>query len=378
MSNSYENVKNWITSSGLIISNSNDKNYGGVYSFFDQNKNEYSFLYPEITGYSASTFSFLYQKENNILYQKLAEVNSNWLIQVFEKYGSIVQGISTEKNRKNLAYTFDTAICAKGLLDCYFITNSSKLLEYAKKFIDWITPAVEKDGTIKPFMDLESQKFNETDDIWYKKKGNLHIKIAMSYVRLYEVTHDDVLLETATKICDTYTKFLNPDGSLSLHQNEKTINLHTQSYALEGLLYTYNITKNSHYLECCKRSLEWCSKKIEDDNSISLWFNSKYKSKAVYPIVQIIRLMILVDKIENTNQFKLDIEKLVSFTISLQAQNSDRRINGGFYEEFHKTMFGWKKRLKLNSWGSLFAIQALNWAKNYENIEFDKEINSLY
>lgn len=378
MSNSYKILKNWITSSGLIVSNSDDKNYGGVYSYFDQKNANYGFLYPEITGYSASAFCFLYEKEKNKLYLKQAEANSNWLIKIFDKYGAIIQGISDKESRKKLAYTFDAAICAKGLLDSYFTTNSTKFLDYANKFLDWILPAIENDGTIKPFMNLESKKFDESNDIWYKEKGNLHIKIAIPFVRLYEITKNNNLLETATKICDTYTKFQNPDGSLSLHQDDNTINLHTQSYAIEGLLFTYNVTKNPNYLNCCKKCLEWCSNKIEDDGSISLWFNSKHKSKAVYPLAQIIRLMVLTDTLEKSSKFKPDIKKIISFTNSLQATNSDKRINGGFYEEFYKTIFGWKKRLKLNSWGSLFALQALYWNDNYDTIDFSKEINLLY
>jgi len=109
-----------------------------------------------------------------------------------------------------------------------------------------------------------------------------------------------------------------------------------------------------------------------------LWFNSKYKSKAVYPIAQIIRLMILFDKFHNENKYLKNILKLRSFMVSLQANDNNKKVNGGFFEEFSKSTFGWKKREKLNSWGSLFAMQALFWFDNYEKINFNESILSLY
>ena len=150
------------------------------------------------------------------------------------------------------------------------------------------------------------------------------------------------------------------------------------SYALEGLFFAYNFTKNKKYLQSIENGLDWCQNQISEDGSISLWFNSKYKSKAVYPIAQIIRLMILFDKLSNENKYLKNILKLRSFMISLQAENSNQKINGAFYEEFYKSIFGWKKRYKLNSWGSLFALQALYWFDNFEKIKYDESILSLY
>ena len=58
MDPSYEMTRNWLLKSGIFVSDSSDHNYGGVYSFFDEEKNEFAFLYPEITGYFISTMRF--------------------------------------------------------------------------------------------------------------------------------------------------------------------------------------------------------------------------------------------------------------------------------------------------------------------------------
>ena len=263
-------------------------------------------------------------------------------------------------------------------MDYYKISNSEETLEAAKSLLDWLTPAINSDGTIFPYWNLESKNFEESPDMWYRKKGSLHIKVSIPFVQMYQSTKDDSYLKIAKKLCDSYPKYLQNNASLSLHENQDEVNLHTLSYALEGLLFTFGATGSENYLKCCKNCLDWCSEKIEDDGSINLWFNSKHSSKSVYPIAQIIRLMLLVDSINKTKNYSAEITKLVVFMNSLQAQSSNSKIHGGFYEEFYKSMLGWKKRKKLNSWGSLFAVQSLYWYENQDEIDFSKTIWSLY
>lgn len=379
MSTPFENVKDWILKSGIVITDKQDENNGGVYSFYDINNQKYGFLYPEITGYSISAFCFLNQIEKDEKYIKLAKTSSDWIIKLHETFGAIIQGIDDEnESRKHVAYSFDAAICAKGILDYYNLTGDKQYLEFAKKLVSWLEGAVSEQGTILPYMDLKSKKFQESDEVWYKKWGCLHVKTSIPFFQLYEITREKNYLDYAEKICNTYTRFQNKDGSFSLNENSKIINLHTMSYALEGLFYAYNATKNKKYLQSIENGLDWCKNQINDDGSISLWFNSKYKSKAVYPIAQIIRLMILFDKLSNDNKFLQTILKLRSFMVTLQASNKNNPINGGFYEEYYKSMFSWKKRLKLNSWGSLFSMQALYWFDNFEKINFNDSILSIY
>jgi len=70
--------------SGLFVSDINDKHRGGVYSFYDEKSNEFSFLYPEITGYFISTMKFLNSIHDNKKYSDYAKISSDWLIQIFK------------------------------------------------------------------------------------------------------------------------------------------------------------------------------------------------------------------------------------------------------------------------------------------------------
>jgi uncharacterized protein YyaL (SSP411 family) len=371
-------TKNWLLNSGIFVSDDSDTNYGGVHSFYDEKNNEFAFLYPEITGYYASTMRFLYEHEKNEKYLNFAKASCNWLINLYEKHGGIIQGISSQGISKKFAYSFDTAICSKGLLDCYLISEDDRFFQYAKKLNNWIlNETIENDGTVKPVKNLKTNKFETDDKVWYKKSGCLHIKSVIPLLQFYKITNDKISLNAAKLIANSITQFQQPDGSILLHKNNKIINLHTLLYALEGLIHTYHITKDEHSLESCKKALTWCEKQIKSDGSIDLWFNSRYHSKSSYPIAQLIRLKILLAKIEQKN-LDQSITKLHSFLLTLHAQNFNESVNGGFYEEFGKSIFGWKKTLKVNSWASMFALQALFWIENFPKITFEKEIELLY
>jgi uncharacterized protein YyaL (SSP411 family) len=371
-------TKNWLLNSGIFVSEPSEPNFGGVHSFYDEKNREFAFLYPEITGYYASTMRFLYEHEKDEKYLHFAKASSNWLINLYENFGGIIQGISPQGITQKYVYSFDTAICSKGLLDCYLISKDNKFLEYAQKLNNWIlSDTIENNGIIKPVKNLETNKFEIDNKVWYKKSGCLHIKLTIPLLQLYKITNDENSLNAAKKIANSIIHFQQPDGSILLHKNSKVINLHTLLYALEGLIHAYSVTKDESYLNSCKKAVNWCENQIQSDGSIDLWFNSRYHSKSSYPIAQLIRLKILLAKLEQKNLDQITI-KLQSFLLSLQAQNIDKSVNGGFYEEFGKSIFGWKKTLKVNSWASMFSLQALFWFDNFSEIDFEKETELLY
>jgi uncharacterized protein YyaL (SSP411 family) len=376
MSQSFEDVKNWLFNSNLVINDKNDKNCGAVHSFFDESQNKLGFLYPEITGYFLSTLRFLNSIEKNDIYIDYGKKSANWLLSLYDKYGGIIQGIYDSKP-KLLSYSFDTAVCAKGLLDYYSFSNDEKFLNFAKKLIfETIDQSIELDGTIKPYKNLINHNFEENKNVWYMQYGCLHIKTAIPLLQLYSITKDETLLEKSNLICKSITKFQNPDGNIFLHPKNKITNLHTFCYALEGLLYAYYITKNKEYLQNCIKSIHWALKHISDDGSIELWFNSKYRSKAAYPIAQLIRLIILIEKISE-NEFQNYPKKLLFFLMNFQSSHKNLNSNGGFYEEYYKSLIGWKKRKRINSWTSMFALQAIFWYDN-DDISFENSIKYLY
>ncbi len=379
LTDSFQQLTNWLLSSGIFISEKNKKNLGGVYSYFDEKSDEFSFLYPEITGYFVSTMKFLNYVENDEKYSLYAKYSSDWLIEIYEKYGSIIQGIKSDSPVSNLSYSFDSAMCAKGLLDYYEISKNSYYLNFAKKILDNLSNEyLQPDGSLMPYKDVKTNLVSESDEVWYKQKGCLHIKTAIPFFQINQYLDDDNFLKIGNNICNTISNFQNLDGSIKMHENSNVVNLHTMCYALEGLVYAYSVTKNENYIKNILKSVDWCLNQISEDGSINLWHNSKYNSKSAYPIAQLIRILILMDKLQLDMKFKSHITILYNFLITLQATHSSKKINGGFYEEFYKSLFGWKKRLRVNSWTSMFALQAMYWYREYNKITFEEQIQFLY
>ena len=379
MSSQFEHLKNWLLNSGLCVFQKNDPQYGGVHSFYDIKEQKFGFLYPEITGYYISTMRFLYSDEKKEQYLEHAKASADWLIKIYKKYGTIVQGISSEPSQQNYAYSFDISICAKGLLDYYMMSNDELYLSHAKEILEpVIGGALEQDGTILPFRNLDSEKFQQSYDVWYRQKGCLHIKNAMTFCQLYKILNEKIFLEYAEKICNVFSIYQNNDGSFLLHENQKTINLHTMCYALEGLLFSFSVNKNENYLKSCIAAVNWCKEKLQDDGSIELWFNSKHRSKASYPTAQLLRIVLLLDKLSQNRQYEDLAKKLYDHLLSYQISNPHLEQNGALLEENYRTILGWKMRQKLNSWGSMFALQALYWYDNFDRISFDKQIELLF
>ena len=370
----YEKVKTWLVSSDLCILDKENPNIGAVHSYYDTRNKEYSFLYPEITGYYISTLKFLHAQEKSEKYVEIANLCGSWLMNIHEKYGGIVMGVGPESRMIDQIFSFDTSICAKGFLDLYEMTDNIKYREFAKKLIDWlVTKCIEEDGTVRPVMDRKSGKFVETS-MWYAQKGCFGIKLCMPLLQF----GDSQFNKVAVKISDTYKKFQNSDGSFALHAGNKSINLHSHSYTLEGLIYAYAKLKDPAYLESCRKGLDWVVNQMNEDGSVYLWTNFNYKSKAAYPIAQLIRLMVLVDRIDNSSKYFVSAKQLTGFLLTLQATEEDPKMKGGFYEEFHKSIVGWKKQHRINSWTSMFALQALDWIENHDKISFENAIKYLY
>ncbi len=371
-------AKNWLLASRLAISDTHDGNAGGVRSYLDVSGDRHGFIYPEITGYYLSMLRFLNGIEPDGELVKKCMLSADWLMKIHGTYGGIIQGISDDMSKRGLVYSFDTGVCAQGILDCYLLSGEKKYLDFAHGLLEWIRDeAMEPDGTTMPVYDLSAKEFTTDTSFWYMQKGCWHIKNVIPFCTLYNITKDPGLLDVMGRICGTLDKFQNADGSLSIHRGSRTIHMHSMCYALEGLLHAYAVTDDEHFLEACKRGLDWSVSHM-GENGIDLWFNSRYRQERTsYHMAQLMRLMALVDGITGSSRYRRHAESLGSHLLSFQAKSDDPDVDGGFYECSRKTLLVWRRVARLNSWGSMFAIQAMHWLDGRGKVSRD-DISFLY
>ena len=110
-----------------------------------------------------------------------------------------------------MVYSFDTAVCANAFLDSYMLSQNEKYLNFAKLLSNWIMDnAIESNGTLKPYKNLDSDNFDESTDLWYKQKGCFHIKTVIPLIKLYKITNDESYLKKSELICSTYNNYKKP------------------------------------------------------------------------------------------------------------------------------------------------------------------------
>ncbi|MEW6407146.1 MAG: DapH/DapD/GlmU-related protein [Patescibacteria group bacterium] len=324
-------VCNWIINSGLQAKN------GGFYAWLDLNANAYSYIYSEITGYGITTLLFL----NEL---KKAELAADWII---KKSIQPCGGVRTGKGEFDNLFTFDTGMVLYGLINLFKAAKKQEYLNISKKIADFLLANQRSNGSLAPIYSLKTNKTIETLDKWSTQSGTYHAKVALGLVDLFRITKNDIYKNAAIKLCKFTLTLQDKSGRFITNKKDNTTHIHPHSYAAEGLLYTGAILKIKEFVAAAKKSVEWSFKNLsgyginELYNPFSNTFNDFQRSDI---LAQVLRLGII---------FSLDskkIEELASLLLAYQYNGQNKQKGGFFYS---------KNDLHLNSWCSMFALQAL-------------------
>ena len=75
---------------------------------------------------------FLYEHEKMKNIFIFAKASCNWLIDLYEKFGGIIQGISPQGITKKIMFILLILEFVQRIIGCYLISKDNKFLEYAK------------------------------------------------------------------------------------------------------------------------------------------------------------------------------------------------------------------------------------------------------
>jgi uncharacterized protein YyaL (SSP411 family) len=392
-----EKAESWLLKSGIYILDTTDPNYGAVYYHYDCGGRNYELIYAEATGYIISLLKYLFSlyKDNKLI--DFARASGEWIIRFAQKYDGVIMMGLRDNNDIKLAYPFDNAICCKGLLDLYELTTEKKYLEHAEKIANWlVNKALNEDGSVKPEFDIDSGKFMESADAWWKASGSFHSKITMCLLRLYSINKNDTMRDAAMKVCQWTLQQQNQDGSFPSNKYMRSINVHAHCYTIEALLYAYAWQNNKTFLTSAQKAVDWMLAMQEVDGSLRLWYDSESgEIKPSYAISQFIRILLLMYLLDRKEHFIEAAKRASKFLMSLQALEQDSRINGGFYEYATSSELiakdgqiissKLKKRKALPSWGTMFTIQSFSIlerlifdSSEHTDLNFNDEVRHLF
>jgi uncharacterized protein YyaL (SSP411 family) len=345
----------WIIESGVQDTN------GGFYAWYDCEKDCYSFLYPEITGYAIQFLTGLYESTGKNVFLKKAIAAGDWLLKIQRKNGAFYCKYfdGTKKIDKSL-YTFDAGICLSGLLSLYDATSDEKYFKSSLNIANWLLKNQNPDGSFIAGYTPDNSVIE--DHHWSRTSGCHHLKNLIPLLKLYDVLEDKKFYDSAERLLKWGLGLQSETGRFYVSYKLEETYSHANCYAIEGILkaakYFENKTPSKHIISASR----WLSKVQNDDGSIWNYHNTeKERIKTSEALAQAIRIWILTKKFTDTekSEFETNIKRGLSFLEKTQCSSGNTHSSGGI---FYGQRNGEKIR-HVNTWATLFTIQALLFLK---------------
>lgn len=384
-------AKSWLINSG--IQNVDSKLLevkGGFNSWYDVNNENYFYTYSEITGYAITNLLFLYEKEKKNIYLLRAILAAEWLL---DKASHKSGGVKTRYffDRQNapkdydfssgVVHSFDNGIVLNGIIDLYSTTGESRYLKTGKMIGDLLVEIMQKeDGGLHASYSHQEESFKNNEEKWSSQSGSFHEKVVMGLLKLYEATKEEKYKNAAIKLSNYALKFQEADGRFITYKKEGDTHLHPHSYSAEGLVFAGLYLNNKTYLQSAAKAVKWAlDHQMENDGIPSMYVNNKKVSAERSDVLaQTLRLGIIMRSLNLLEEkYEEKLHKLAQRLISFQCESDDVRQNGGFLYgvdvEYRNNLQASEKN-HINSWCTMFALQALTYYKEFfeGNFVFDR------
>ncbi len=302
--------------------------------------------YPEITGYSASLFAKLFKVYEEKAYLKRSKLASDALLSLQLNNGAInsIADIDSPK-----VYLFDHGMIVNGLIDYYNVTHNEKYLRVALKGASFIAERQRPDGSL-PVVCGHNQE---------QKSHFLLAKIIIPFVKLYYITSNEKLLETAERIAlFTLKQYQRKDGWLGSSSNSPKVNrFHYLCYAVEGLIFLEKI--RSSLFENIRKVGDYLFTSLRDDGAIGYSYSkdNRVTGKGVdlAATAQTIRILLFLYNKTRNRRYYLKSLKSMKHLILIQHESPFNLHNGGVPFGYLGEVIDWFASC---TWATMFAIDA--------------------
>lgn len=357
MNSSFDAVKNWILNSGIQNITANARKNGSFNSWYDIDKKTYPFMYSEITGYGITALLYLYNITGKEIFLERANLAGNWLLnQAMHECGGIITRIYHDGKIDRMVYVFDSGMVLYGLVNLARISNNDRYLDGAKTVADFLLRMQMSNGRFNAMFDVETGPLN-SDEKWSTQPGGYHAKISFGMIELSKILDKDRYEKSAKKVCDAALGFQDCSGRFVF--GGKT-HLHPHAYACEGLFYATK-TLGKNYTESIEKAVRWALNQQSANGGLSTLCSESGvdENQRTDVLSQLVRLGVLMFQENMLLGCKEGVERLLRRLLSFQ--NLDGAQAGGFF-------YGYEHGQRLNhinSWCSMFALQAIGFHDEY-------------
>jgi len=370
-------AKSWLLNSGIQNTGGETPVKGGFNAWYDLDKNNYFYTYSEITGYAITNLLYLYSLKKEELLLDRAKSAADWLInRALHNLGAVrtryyYNEKKADKNYSfegNIIRSFDNGIALSGLSNLYQFSSKEDYYLVSKRISDLILKMQKKDGLIYPEFDLKKKKMKENHEKWSTQSGSFHIKIILGLINFSKYSNEKKYENAARKLCDKILEFQKEDGRFVTYKNGDT-HLHPHCYSAEGLLFAGWYFRDQKYIDAALKATKWLlNAQMENGGIPCLYVDGRFvKFERSDVLAQTLRLAIiflnmgLLDK-----KYEKDVEKLAKRLLKFQYMIEGSQKGGLFYgyDIDYKTLKE-KRTNHLNSWCTMFALQALIMYKQF-------------
>lgn len=376
-------AKGWLLNSGIQNIDKDEKINGGFNSWYDITDKSYPFIYSEITGYAITTLLYLNKIRGEKILVKRAILAANWLIKnAFHRCGGVKTRYYYDKSSAPLSYSFegeiiyifDNGMVLFGLLNLFRETGGAKYLDAAKKIANFLIKSQKQNGLFYATYNAQTNEFEDPLQKWSTQSGSYHAKLALSLLGFYDIVKKGVYKERAKKICYRALKFQNKNGRFITFRDSAGTHLHPHSYSAEGLLYAGIKLNKERFIVSAAKACKWALNYQLDNGGLpSLFIDGKFVFHERSDVLaQILRLGMILCQLERLDEeYIVKLKKLKRRLCSFQyLGNKNKDQIGGFFYGFENNRLN-----HLNSWCTMFALQAINMYEEFFENEKKSDLN---
>jgi uncharacterized protein YyaL (SSP411 family) len=245
-----------------------------------------------------------------------------------------------------------------GLANLHKETGEEKYLRAAEKIAEFIIGKMQKqDGSFYAVYDSRRNELVDSEEKWSTQTGSYHAKLAIGLLKLYDATRNEKFRESAEDICKKALKMQLPEGRFISYKDTNATHIHPHCYSAEGLLYAGIKLKREDFIRAVEKATTWVLDNLREDGGINCFYNGTgfedcERSDTLAQALRLGAILWTMNKMDDSYLKKM--EKLKERLLTFQNMGAEQK--GGFFYAEQKG----RKIRHLNSWCTMFALQALD------------------